>query len=68
MTKVYLDFEHSHTFRRVDVVPDAEVVSVLGYDYIAVWYPLYIAAVIQYGRLTASIYVIQVQLQYTQMG
>ena len=56
----YLDLKHSDPLWSVNVVPDTEIIPVLSYDYIAIRYPLYIAAVVQYRRLCAGTDVIHV--------
>eukprot|EP00968_Pinguiococcus_pyrenoidosus_P019869 scaffold2224_cov261-Pinguiococcus_pyrenoidosus.AAC.42 len=53
---------NSHLIRRVNVVPDVQRSSRLCHDHVAVRHPLHVRAVVQQGRSTLLIDVIQVQL------
>ena len=58
-----LDREHGDFLRCVNVVPNAQVASVLRHNHVTQWNPLHIRAVVQDGCSLLALDVVQVELK-----
>ena len=59
---VALDLENRHALWRVDRVPHAEVIAVLGHHHVAVGHPLHVGAEVEQRRLLLGREVVEVQV------
>ncbi len=62
MTSAHLEGKHCDPLRAVDGVPNTQVSSVLGHNYITTRYPLNIRTETQHGALHAALDDVQVEL------